>query len=45
MNLFCVLLLSRDHLHARLFDASEAKPVRALDSFKRLDYNITNPGI
>src|SRR5579864_9100731 len=45
VNLFCVLLLSRDHLHSRLFDASEAKPVRALDGFERSHYDIANPGI
>ncbi len=45
MNLFCVLLFSGDHPHARLLDACKSKPVRALDNFERLDYDIANPGI
>ena len=45
VNFFCVLLLSGDHLHSRLFDASEAKQVRAFDGFERSDYDIANPGI
>jgi len=45
VNLFCVLLLSRDHPHAWLLDACESKPVKALDSFERWDYDIANTGI
>jgi len=45
MNLLGELLFSRDHPDPRLRDACEAQPIRTLDRFEGLNYNIADSGV